>query len=192
MARLNKIIKALIISDAFFLSAIGILTPIFAIFLISQIDGGTIEVAGIAAAIYLIVRTIFLLPVSNLIDKKKGEYDDLFFLVSGLVVMALTMILYTFAKTVWNIYLLQAVLGVGAAMHYPAWYVLFTRHIGKFREGFAWGVYEVVIGISGALTVSAGAFVANIFGFEVLFLVVAMLILAGAFMPLLFLQAVTI
>ena len=69
MARLNKIIKALIISDAFFLSAIGILTPIFAIFLISQIDGGTIEVAGIAAAIYLIVRTIFLLPVSNLILK---------------------------------------------------------------------------------------------------------------------------
>lgn len=184
MSHLNRIIKALIVSDAFFLSSIGILTPIFAIFLTRQIDGGTIETAGIAASIYLITRTIFLLPVSSQIDKRKGEIDDLFFLVVGLMLMALTTILYIFAQTTWHIYILQIFLGLGAAMHYPAWYVLFTRHIGRYREGYAWGVYEVVVGASGAVAASLGAYIADVYGFELLFSLVAILTIISALLPL--------
>lgn len=186
MPKLNYVIKVLIVSDAFFLSSLGLLNPIFAIFLTSQIKGGTIETAGIAATIYLIVRTIFLLPVSSQIDKQKGERDDLFFLVGGLLIMALTSVLYIFAGTATHIYILQIFLGLGAAMHYPAWYVLFTRHIGRFREGFAWGVYEVVIGLSGAIAALTGAFLAENYGFSLVFSLVAFLTFASALLPLSF------
>lgn len=186
MGHLSKVIKVLVISDALFLSSVGILNPIFAIFLTSNISGGKIETAGIAAAIYLMVRTIFLLPVSWQIDKHKGERDDLFFLVCGLIIMALTSVLYIFSTTARQIYLLQIVMGIGAAMHYPAWYVLFTRHIGRFREGFAWGVYEVVVGISGAIAASAGAFIADLYGFKIIFSIMAGLTLISALLPLTF------
>jgi len=53
--KINKIIKILILSDVALLSGFGFIVPIFAIFLVGKIQGGNVEVAGYAAAIYWIV-----------------------------------------------------------------------------------------------------------------------------------------
>jgi MFS family permease len=135
---LNRVIKILIISDTLLLSSAGLYTPIFAIFLTTQIRNGTIALVGLATAIFLASKTLFLLPISRYIDKIKGQKDDLFCLVFGSILMALVCFLYIFAKSSYHIYLLQALLGLGTAFYTPGWYVLFTRNIDRYHEGMAW------------------------------------------------------
>jgi MFS family permease len=182
--KINKIIKTLIGTDLVFLSALGIITPVFAIFITDKIKGGNIEVVGFAAAIYWIGRSIFEIPIAKFLDRTKGEKDDLYFLVIGYVVCALVNFGYIFSSLPWHIYLLEAIYAVGAALSWPAWSALFTRHIDKGKEGYEWSVEHVSfsagIGITGAL---GGIVVAN-FGFNIAFVLAGIFALIGGFLPL--------
>jgi len=78
---INKVIRTLIGADLVFLSALGFVNPIFAIFITSRIKAGSLEVIGFAAAIYWITKSILEIPVGRFLDKRKGEKDDLYFFV---------------------------------------------------------------------------------------------------------------
>ncbi|GAH48577.1 unnamed protein product, partial [marine sediment metagenome] len=66
---MNPVIKVLTISDFLIISGFGLITPIFAVFVTDTIEGGTLAVVGIAAAIYLLARSIGQIPVGAIIDK---------------------------------------------------------------------------------------------------------------------------
>jgi predicted MFS family arabinose efflux permease len=182
--KINKIIKTLIGTDLVFLSALGIITPIFAIFITDKIKGGNIEVVGFAAAIYWIGRSIFEIPIAKFLDRTKGEKDDLYFLVIGYMVCAFVNFGYIFSSLPWHIYLLELVYAIGAALSWPAWSALFTRHIDKGKEGFEWSVEHVSfsagIGITGAL---GGIIVSNL-GFNIAFILAGLFALLGGLLPL--------
>ena len=80
---INKVIKILILSDVALISGFGFITPIFAIFLTDRIEGGNVEVAGYAAAIYWIVMSLVVIPLGRYLDKNHGEKDDLWFIIIG-------------------------------------------------------------------------------------------------------------
>jgi len=82
--KINKIVKYLILSDIAFFTGWGLVSPIFPIFVLDRIQGGTALVVGTATAIYWIVKALLEFPVGTLLDKHAGEKDDYFFLVSGL------------------------------------------------------------------------------------------------------------
>ncbi|MFA6426820.1 MAG: MFS transporter [Candidatus Magasanikbacteria bacterium] len=182
--KINPVIKLLIASDFIFWSALQLFSPIIAVFIINTISGGDIIHVGIAASISLIVKSLCEIPIGVYIDSTKSEKDDLFMAGFGVFLMALMYIFFTFATEIWHVYAIQAVIGFSFACSYPSWLSLFTRHIDKGKEGFEWSMYDFWIGLGTAGTATLGAFVAERFGFNVLFYSISILVFASFIMLL--------
>jgi len=178
--KMNIVVKILILSDFIIWSVNNLTAPIFAIFIVDKIPGAGIETVGIAAALYLIFKSIFEIPVGIFLDKTKGEKDDLYSTVIGSVIMASVFAFYPLVNSVWQLYLLQIILGISAAISYPGWYGIFTRHIDKKKEAYEWSVYDVALGVGMGLTAMVGAFLVDQFGFNIVFYITAGFMLIGA------------
>lgn len=178
--KVNWVIKTLILADLIILSASQLFGPIFAIFIENKITGDIIEIVGVAAAIYLFSRSIVEIPVGIFVDRTSSEKDDLITTVVGIVVMSCVYFLYTFVDSVWQLYSLQALLGIGTALAWPGWYSIFTRHIDKTKEAFEWSLYDVVVGIGMATTAVVGSVIVKSFGFDWVFYLASAFTLIGA------------
>ncbi|OGY96875.1 MAG: hypothetical protein A2543_00745 [Candidatus Komeilibacteria bacterium RIFOXYD2_FULL_37_8] len=177
--KINAVIKILILSDFLIFSAYQLFSPLFAIFIVDEI-GGHVEAAGITVAIYLIFKSIFEMPVGIFIDKSKSEKDDLWAAILGSILVAMVYFSYIFVDSILQLYVLQAVLGIAAAIAFPGWYTLFTRHVDKGKEGFEWSLYDVLLGAGMAAAAALGGFIVSLYGFEVLFIVAAIITVLGA------------
>jgi len=178
--KINRVIKYLILSDLIFYSGWGLISPIFAVFVVEKIQGGTVAVVGIASAIYWISNSILRIPIGLFLDSRQGEEDDFWFLFFGLLIAALVPFGYLIATYFWHIFLLQAVYGVGMAMTISGWAAIFTRHIDKRKEAFEWGLDGTSVGIGGGIAGALGGLIAASFGFKVLFILVGIFGIAGA------------
>lgn len=180
MARINKIIRILIQADVIFLSAFGFITPIFAVFVTEQIKGGDVRVVGFAAAIYWILKSILQIPISKFLDKKKGEKDDLYFMITGFLIATIIPFGWLLASLPWHIYMLEAIYSVGMALAVPSWYAIFTRHIDKGKEAFDWAAYSTSIGVGTGVTGAVGGILVSKFGFDAVFIIVGILAFLGS------------
>lgn len=168
--RINKIIKILTISDLFYQTGAGFVAPIFAVFLINSVGNSSMKVVGIAVAIYLITKSITRLPVGYFLDKKRGEYDDFYSLISGFFVMSICYFLFLLAKTPNHIYIIQFLMGVGAAFAFTPWYGFFSRHLDEHHENLEWGIAISLTGFGMAGAAFVAGLVADKFGFEPIFI----------------------
>ncbi len=168
---INKTIRTLILSDFFLFFAVGLLAPIFAVFILENVSD-KIEVIGYAVSFYWLARVIMVIPFSMLMDKLKGEFDEYMFMIIGTALMSLIPLFYLFSSEPWHIYLLQVVNGVANSMAVPAWRILFTNHIDRKVTGFEWSIEDVGVGIATASSAAIGALIANRFGFDFLFILI--------------------
>jgi MFS family permease len=182
---MNKVVKILILSDFYLVAGDGLVAPIFAIFLTDQIQGGDIKVAGYAAAIYWIVKSLVVVPFGRYLDRNHGEKDDLWFVIIGNLLAAIAIFGYIFSRLPWHIYLLQVVYAVGMGMNVPGYTAIFTRHIDKGKEAFDWSVRSALIGLGAGAAGALGGIIASYFGFKTLFIGTGIFILISAFLPLL-------
>jgi len=166
--RVNRIIRSLIISDFVLFFALGLLSPIFAVFILENI-GNRLEVIGYAASCYWITRVVMAVPLSRLMDKLKGELDEYSFMVIGTFIISIIPLFYIIASEPWHIYVLQIVNGLAHSMAVPAWRIIFTNHVDRKSIGFEWSLEDVGIGTATAASAAVGAFVADRLGFNVLF-----------------------
>jgi len=179
--KVNRVIKTLVVADFIINSAFGLSAPIFAIFLIDNV-GGNAEVAGFAAAIYWIAKSLFQLPIANWLDKTDGEKDDFIALFIGQLIAGFTPFMYLFASLPWHVYAIEALLGLSMAFAVPAWYGIFTRHLDEGRASFEWSLESVfAVGVATAASSALGGIIANNYGFDVLFIIAGVLALTGAF-----------
>jgi len=182
---INKVIKVMIASDVALLTGFGFISPIFAIFIKENIQGGGVEIAGFAMAIYWGVKSILQIPFGKYLDKVKGERDDLWFVVIGNILAAIAVFGYIFSFLPWHIYLCQGIYSLGMAMNIPGWCAIFTRHIDKGKEAFEWSTRSTFIGFGAGIAGALGGIIAAKFGFNVLFTGVGIFALASAFLPFL-------
>jgi MFS family permease len=145
MAKVNKIVRYLILADIAFWTGWGLVTPVFAIFVVEKIQGGTALVVGIATAIYWLFRSLLVFPSGKILDKYIGERDDYLFLVAGDFIAALVLFGYIFAIFPWHIYLLQVFYGIGMAMSLAGWRAIFTRNIDKGKEASEWALDDTLL-----------------------------------------------
>lgn len=167
----NKIIRTLIISDFFLFFSLGLLAPIFAVFILNNTTN-KIEVIGYAVSIYWIVRVLTVVPFSHLMDKTKGEMDEYYFMIAGTFILSCVPLFYIFSSLPWHIYVLQIVSGLANSMAVPAWRILFTNHIDSRIVGFEWSLEDVGVGVATAASASIGALIADRFGFNTLFVII--------------------
>ncbi|MBI2049910.1 MAG: MFS transporter [Candidatus Staskawiczbacteria bacterium] len=174
---INRIVKVLITSDFFLNLGWGLLSPVFAIFILENIATQSVseaaKVAGFAALFYWITKSFLEIPIGHFLDKKHGEKDDFWFMVTGTFITALVPIGYLFSSFPWHIYFFQVIHAVGMAMTLPSWLAIFTRHIDKGKEAFEWGIATTSIGAGAGIAGGIGGIVAGIFGFEALFIFVS-------------------
>jgi len=171
--RINPVVKLLISSDFLIVSAFGLLAPVFAIFLTDSIQGGSVEVAGFAAAIWALSRGVFQIPMGIISDRGVGRHWDFKLLLGGSLGIALIPLAYLFAETPLHIYLIQGMYGFFQAMAWPTWTAVFTRYIDPHEEGFEWATYQTVVDFGVAAAAGIGGVVAFKFGFEPLFMAVS-------------------
>jgi len=173
--RINPVVRMLIGSDFLIVSAFGLLAPVFAIFLTDNIQGGSVEVAGFAAAVWALSRGIFQIPMGIISDRGVGRHWDFKLLLGGSLGIALVPLAYLFAETPLHIYLIQGLYGFCQAMAWPTWTAVFTRYIDSHEEGFEWATYQTVVDFGSAAAAGIGGVIAFEFGFEPLFIAVSAL-----------------
>ena len=174
MININKVIKILIASDFLLQSGWGLIGPIFAIFLTKQIQGGDLKMVGFVAAAYWLTKSIIQPFIASWLDKNHGEKDDFIFLVVGMYIANLIPLGYIFATQPWHIFGLEFIRALAMACVTPTWAAIFTRHIDKGREAFSWSMESTGIGFAAGFAGASGAWLAAVFGFEIVFLLVAL------------------
>lgn len=186
---ISKIVKVLIASDFFINLGWGLLSPIFALFILEKITinnpAKAAEVAGFAALAYWISKAFMEIPIGKFLDKHPGEKDDFYFMVIGTFLTAIVPVGYLFSTVPWHIYVFQIMHAVGMAMAIPSWLAIFTRHIDKGKEAFEWSMETTSIGAGAGIAGGLGGIVASLFGFKILFIFVSVLTLFSSILLLL-------
>jgi MFS family permease len=179
---MNKTLKLLIISDVFVFSGFGLIAPILAIFIKDNLIGGTIFAAGIASAIFLVTHSLLQIFFSYKFNPK----DRIWMLWLGTGLIALVPFGYIFAKSIYIIFVVQFIYGIGAAFAYPSWFSLFTTNLDKGKRGFQYSIYSAAVGVGSAITAGAGALLAEKIGFQWVFAITGLFAVIG-FLTLLWL-----
>jgi MFS family permease len=180
--KLNRIIKYLVFSDLIFYTGWGLISPIFAIFLLNSIIGGSAFVVGMSAAVNLIVRSVLRIPFGVYADKNQKIAYHL--MLWGLLVSAIVPIGYIYSKTPMQVYLLQAVLGAALAMSTSGWTTIFSRHMDQGKESTEWGVDAVAVGLGPGIAAAIGGLAVTYFGFNSVFVAVTLMGVIGVLMLL--------
>jgi sugar phosphate permease len=178
MMKLNKVIMYLVLSDLIFFTGWGLISPIFAIYILESIAGGNAFVVGMSSAVHLVVRSLLRVPFGIRADKdQKRAYRYMFF---GLLVASLIPIGFIYSTSPLHIYLLQALLGVTLAMSTAGWTSVFARHMDRGKESTEWGVDAVAVGLGPGIAGALGGIAVTYFSFNIVFVIVAAMGIIGS------------
>lgn len=174
---MKKGLKLLILSDLLIIMSFGLISPILAIFIKDGLTGGNAFSAGISTSVVLLVKSLLEIPFGKVEDhhsKKK-------FLIIGTFIISFVPLGYFFVNHVYQMYFVQFIYGIGAAMAFPAFGALFLRYLDRGKAAYEWSVYGTVVGLGTAITAFLGGFVAQKFSFDTLFLVTSIVSILGTF-----------
>ncbi len=183
---MNRWLRTVIQGDMFYLIAFGLLTPIFALFLIDRIPNASLLTVGIAEAIFLLTLAI-LRPFTQLSSQSDTKgYRTQYLLWFGSVLIVLAPFLYLLSRDMLDIFVIQMIYGIGIAFSEPAWSRLISQTCTisptKYNEP-----YFTTGTLAAAGLAAIGGFVAENQGIPALLLYVgATLFCAALFMILLY------
>jgi MFS family permease len=176
---MNKVLRILTLSDFFILSSFGLINPIFAVFLLKEISGATISSIGIAVTIQLFIRAVFQIIVGRWADCEVGNCRELHALFLGSILISVVPLIFVISNSMTQIYIAQVIYGIGGALTYPSWRVIFTRYLDGEKAGYEWGIYDTVVSLGIATTATLGAFIADQYSFRFLFVIVSIFSFIG-------------
>src|SRR5688572_3647882 len=100
-SRINKIVWVMVVTDFFVNSAFGSFAPVFAIFITDQVIGGSAQVAGFAASVYWITKSLVQLPIARFLDRSHTERRHFWAMFLGYFFSAFTPFMYLFISEPW-------------------------------------------------------------------------------------------
>ncbi|MBU0635740.1 MFS transporter [Candidatus Micrarchaeota archaeon] len=172
---MRKWLKTLLVADSFAALASGMLLPIYAIF-VGQIGGDLLD-ASSSWAVFAIIAGILIYVMGRWEDKHK-HYARLMF--SGYLLRALAFLGYFFVSNTTELFLVQIILGISAAVLTPSYDALYSSYLDKGKYATEWGAWEgMTLVVEGIAALMGGAIVFY-FGFSVLFLIMFLTGLLGA------------
>ncbi len=178
--KINRVVKFLVLSDLLFLGSWSLISPIFPIFIIEKIKGGSLITIGLTAALYWLVKSSLQLPIANYLDRTDGEKDDFYALVIGLTLAALASFSFALVNQLWQLFLVQFIYAISMALYIPSWSGIFSRHLDEKRISFDWSLDSTIVGFAAFVATFISGFLASWFGFSFIFLVVGVASLGSA------------
>lgn len=167
---LNKSIKLLLYGGNIWFFGEGMLGPLFAIFT-ERIGGDILDVSW-AWAIYLILAGFLYIVVGKITDVYDNKEKVM---VLGYALNALFTFGYLLASMPWHLFVIQAGLGIAAAMATPTWNALYAKHENKKHDGFQWGLAGGMAQIITGVAMVVGGYIVSCWSFTVLFIIMGIM-----------------
>lgn len=168
----NKVVRNFILSDLMLFGGWGLIAPVMSVFIVDKIEGATLVTVGATATVYWVIRSVLELPLAYIIEKTESEKDDMYVLISGILLAAVSAFWLGFVKTVPQLFIFYSIQAVGFAFYAASWAGIFSRHIDKNRAALSWSMDHTALGIGTGLTGLIGGLIADKFGFHILFTLV--------------------
>lgn len=167
--QVNPIVKAYIVSEALLWSGWDFVIPLFSVFVVNNIVGGSIQTAAAGYSTYLITRVIVEITSGRFLQKTNDRKKLIVALV-GMSFLSVAYLGFAFSTQVATIFIFYAVLGIGLGIAAPAKNSLFAIHLDKNKEATEWSVMDAVCFICMALATALAGFIAVSYGFTFLFI----------------------
>ncbi len=170
-----KAIRILLMTDAVIGVASYMIGPIYALF-VEEIGGDILDASSTAAVLALAAGVTALLA---------GRFNDRIkqnelIIVFGHAVTGIGFLLYLFADSIWMLFLIQIIIGFAAAVYAPTFDDLYSRHLKHGQAGLEWGTWESAGYFTTAIGAFLGGLIVSYFGFNVLFVVMALMCFGSA------------
>lgn len=157
--------KILRYSNNLWLLGEGMLGPLFAVF--AERIGGSILDISLAWAVYLITTGLLVIFIGKLSDKE-GRKEK--FVIIGFAINALFTFAYLLVTEPFHLFIVQAGLGIGAALATPTWNSLYARYEDKKHGGYTWGLAAGQAAITTGMAIIIGGFIVAKYSFTALFI----------------------
>ncbi len=178
LRKMNPIVVAFIFSEAFFWSAWNFISPIISVFVVSTLPDGSIRTAAFGFTLYLLVRVISELVVSNymvfLSDKKRMVTD-----VCGMILLTMSYLIIAFIPNLITFYIFFIIAGMSFAISSPAKLSMFSLNMGRAQASRTWGMYHAIIYTGMGIATALGGVIADSFGFKTLFIIASIVNIIG-------------
>ena len=182
--KVGRLVKYFVISDFFLLSGWGLIDPVFSVFIVQRVVGGSLMAVGIAAAIYWIIRSVAQIPIANYLDHTLGEHADFMALIGGLLLVGISAIAMCWVTQLWELYLIHAVHALAFAFYYASWPTIYSRHLDKNAVSLDWSLDSSVAGIGAGVAGFLGGILAGTLGYGVVFVIAGIMAFIAAFVLL--------
>ncbi|MDD5290590.1 MAG: MFS transporter [Patescibacteria group bacterium] len=171
---MNRSLKILVSINLVFVFGAALLGPLYAIF-VKNIGGNILDI-GWTFSVYMITIGVMAYIGGRLGDKiKESEY----LVAAGYFIRAIGFFSYTLIASPGQLLILQFFLGIGEAIANPAFKSIYSLHLDSNKSSTQWGVWESLFSITVGIATLAGAFIAQYFGFNVLFYAMSSLAFAA-------------
>jgi len=177
---MHKQLKLFLAVNSFFVFAIGMFWPIYAIY-VQQIGGDILE-AGAASAIFMIVSGVGILFMGKVQDKIERDKPVI---IVGYSLMSISFLSYFFVSNITQLFLVQVLLGISSVIVTPAYDSFYTKYLEKGKFASQWGAWEASWHIVTGIAALVGAFLAKMFNFRALFMAMFLISLIGLAMSIL-------
>ena len=167
---LNRKTKALLLADITWFFGEGLLGPLFAVY--TQRIGGDILNITWAWATYLIVTGVLIVLIGRISD---SIVDKKLLVFSGYVLNAVLTFGYLFVSTPLQLLLLQAGLGIAAALATPTWDALYSEYENKKKDGFTWGLADGISVLFTGIATLLGGLIVVYYSFATLFVLMGII-----------------
>ncbi|MCR4368617.1 MAG: MFS transporter [archaeon] len=172
---MNRNLKLVLAASVLIHSGVNLFAPLYAVFI--ENIGGTLFDAGAAIAIYSILSGVLYFLLKEIPDTGFSKRHMMF---AGYIIFFFGYISYLFASSPLHVFGIQALLAIGEAIINPSWSAVIAASLekGKERENYSkfYGYRSIISGLAAL----AGGFIANAFGFTIVFGAMAAFALVAA------------
>ncbi len=161
---MHKQIKYLLLTNSFFIFAINLFAPLYAIFVRGLTDN-LFHVGGVWG-FYIFAVGVLVLIISRYENRLK--YAD-YFLILGFVFRVVGWVGYIFAGNILHLYMIQIALALGESFGTPSYNFLYSRFLDKGQVGSEWGLGTSVSAFVMGGAAIVGSLIVSSYGFVPLF-----------------------
>jgi len=165
---MNVKLKLLLYASVFGNFSSALLGPIYALFV--QSINENIIVASTSFAIYTFIYALLTTLMGKLEDTRVNKEKMVFL---GYLILMIGNLLFLFVQKALDLYLVQALMGVGVAIISPAWEALYSLGLDKGKESSEWAYWNACVGIAASVAALLGGVIVSYYGFKILFVMMA-------------------
>ncbi len=174
---LTKTARILLIGANIWYFGEGMMGPLFAVFA-EKVGGDILDITW-AWSTYLVITGLLYILIGKLLNNKADKMK-IKVMIAGYVLNALFTFGYLFVGSPWQLFLVQAGLGVAEAMGTPAWDALYADSLTDEMDTYAWGLSTGQSQIVTGLAFGLGGLITHFISFEALFVTMGAIQLIAA------------